>query len=111
MYKSYGGRLQLRKQLTQSLSEKLGHDVLILSGDGAANILVFRNQASKHMKLIASSKDDMDAVVNRMAKVIIRKTKELKEDQSTYGNEITLDNALKCSSPAFLKLMSCLSNS
>ena len=48
LYKSHGGELLSRRLFTQRLSNKLGPDFLVLSCVGVANILVFRQQASKH---------------------------------------------------------------
>ena len=60
--------------LIQKLSDKLGPGLLTLSGDGVANILVFRNEASKHMKLVANN-EDIDTAIARVTKVIIRESR------------------------------------
>ena len=109
LYNSHGGGLLSRRVLIQRLSDKLGPDLLILSGDGVANILVFRNQASKHMKLVANDEDDIDTAIGRVTKVIIRESTELKRDQSTYSTRICLDDALAGSSDILLSLLTRLS--
>ena len=68
----------------EKLSNELEPNLLVLSGTGVANILVFRNHASKHMKLFCNNEDDTDQAIDRLSKVITRESKELKRDQSTY---------------------------
>ena len=59
-YNSYGGHLLSRKMLIKRLSDLLSPELLILSGAGVCSILVFRKEASKHMKLVSHDEDDVD---------------------------------------------------
>ena len=110
LYTSYGGTLLSRRLLVEKLSKELEPDLLVLSGVGVANILVFRNQAAKHMKIVCNNEDYTDQAIERLSKVIIRESKELKRDQSTYNTRINLDDAQASSSPTLLKLLSRISS-
>ena len=48
----------------------------------------------------------MDQAIEILAKVIIKETKDLKRDQTTFDPRISLDDALASSSPTMLKLLS-----
>ena len=85
LYKSHGGELLSRRLLTQRLSNKLGPDLLVLSCVGVANILVFRQQASKHVKLVVNNEDDIDTAVERVAKVIGKESRDLKRQLMTLN--------------------------
>ena len=56
------------------------------------------------MKLVHDTEDYMDQVIERLAKVIIVETTDLKHDQTIYDTRISLDDALAGSSPTILKL-------
>ncbi len=63
LYTLYEGKLMPRKSLTEKISQELEPDLLVLSGTGVANILVFKKQASKHMKLSVNDDDDIDTAL------------------------------------------------
>ena len=63
LFRSHGGELLSQRLLTQRLSNKLGLNLLVLSCVGVANILVFIQQASKHMRLVVNNEDDIDTAV------------------------------------------------
>ena len=42
------------------------------------NILVFKNQASKHLKLVANDDDDIDRAIRKVTTLIIRESRDLK---------------------------------
>lgn len=109
LYHSHGGTLLSRRIMVEKLSNELEPDLLVLSGVGVANILVFRQQASKTMKLVNDQEDDIDQAIHRLSKVITRESRELKWDQSTYNTRISLDDALTSSSPTLLRFLSSLS--
>ena len=58
------------------------------------------------MKLVHDTEDE---AIERLAKVIIKETMDLKRDQTIYDTRISLDDALAGSSPTMLKLLSRLS--
>lgn len=110
LYYSYGGTQMSRRLLIENLSNELEPDLLVLSGIGVASILVFRSKVSIHKKLVGNSEDVIDQAIERLAKVIIRETKEIKRDQERYDTRITLEDALSSSSPTMLRLLSRLSS-
>ena len=99
--------------VTQASVEKLSNDLkpelLILSGIGVANIIVFRNKVSKHMKLVQDTEDDMDQAIERLVEVTIEETTDPKRDQTIYNTRISFHDTLASSSPTMLKLFSRLS--
>lgn len=98
-----------RKLLVRRLSDELAPELLILSGDGVSNILFFRKEASKHMKLVANDDDDVDTAIGMVANAIKREFKDLKPDSSSYNTRIGLDDALESCSHTLLSLLSHLS--
>ena len=98
------------RQLVKMLSEHFDSNLLILSAPGIANILVFRNTASKVMNVVKSDKDDIETSLEKIAKVIITESLHIKKDQSTFDTRISLDDALNCSSPTLLNLLSKISS-
>ena len=109
LYRSHRGELLSRRLLVEKLSDELGPDLLILSGVGVANILLFKNQASKHMKLVVNNEDDIDTAIGRVAKAIVRESRQLKREQSTYDTRICLDDALASCSQTLLDVLSYIS--
>ena len=58
LYVSYGGYRSTRRHLIEQLSDHFGTDLLVLSGNGVASLLVFRSKASRLMKLVDDDCDD-----------------------------------------------------
>ena len=109
-YASFGGTLLTRRQLIQKLSEHFEPNLLVLSSPGIANILAFRNTASKIMKVVESDIDDLETSLEKVAKIITRESLQLKKDQSTFDTRICLGDALGSSSPTLLNLLSKMSS-
>ena len=90
------------------LSERFGAEILILSGDGVAGILVFKTQASSYLNLVGNDDDtdDVDMALRKVAKKIVGESTQLKCDQSTYDTRMCLDDALAETSLTILRLLS-----
>lgn len=109
LYQNYDGQLS-RKQLMTKLTDHFGSNLLILSGTGVANILVFKSQVSPSlMKLVNNDEDDDDAAVAKVASVIVRESKLLKEDKNNYNTRINLVDVLASVSSTLLQLLSLIS--
>lgn len=106
LYQYHGGSKLSRRTLTLRLSDTLP-ELLVLSGNGIANILIFRNQASIKFKIFATESDeDLDHSLNKLAKKIPNESAEMRRDGSTFDKRSNLDDALCECSPAFLALLS-----
>ena len=104
MYNSNGGHLS-RRALIDKLLERVGPDLISLSGPGVANILMFKSKASKHMKFEQSEDDDIDTSIRAIAKVVKQECEDLRSDNTVYDTRIRLDDALACSSSTLLNLL------
>ena len=54
LYKANGGRDISRRTLVSKLVEYFGSDLIVLSGTGVANLLVFRSTASTLLRFVPS---------------------------------------------------------
>ena len=60
-YVSYNGVSLSRRQLVKSLTDRFGDDILVLSGNGVASILVFKSKAAGHLNIVSNDDgDDID---------------------------------------------------
>ena len=70
---SYNGVSLSRRQ---SIIDRFGEDILVLSGKGVASILVFKNKAAGHFKIVSNDNDDdVDIARRRVANTIVTKSK------------------------------------
>jgi len=97
-----------RRLLTTKLTKQFGNDdMLVLSGSGVANILVFRTKASSVLRLV----DNVSASVEIVANQIIRECRELKNYERYYQTQLNLDEANESCSPTLLSLLKLVSTS
>lgn len=68
LYTENGGKIQSRKTLLRKLSEFFGDDLIVLHSAGLANIVCFRSRAAKPLRLIDEDDDNIDVILNRIAK-------------------------------------------
>ena len=88
LYVSYDGYRSTCRHLIEQLSDHFGTDLLVLSGNGVASLLVFRSKASRLMKLI-----DDDIEVTNIAKIIVQECNQRAAPKNTYDVRLPLDNA------------------
>ena len=60
LYSSYGGEQLDRRTLVDHLDDHFKGDLIVLSSKGMFNILAFKNEAAKHMKLNRSDGGERD---------------------------------------------------
>ena len=112
MYQSHGGEECSRRSLVPKLCDYFGSDFLVLSGNGVANLLVFRSKASMTLRLVQrDDDDDVEILLEKIARCIVSEAKQLIPDKATYHAGIDLDLALECVSPTLLGLLEKLSKS
>ena len=59
VYAGHGGSILPRRKLIDRLLNHFGEDLLVLSGNGVASLLVFRSKAPHLLKLV-NDNDDLD---------------------------------------------------
>ena len=65
---SYNGVSLSHRQLVKSLTDRFGDDLLVLSGNGVASILVFKSKAAGHLEIVSNDDDDgVDIALRRVA--------------------------------------------
>ena len=111
LYQSFHGCELTRRSLTDRIAETLP-EILVLSGVGVANILVFRKYASSKLKAELNDDGENDIVpfVKKVARTIARECTELKRDHSTYDTRISVEDALQGCSPTLLMMLSYISS-
>lgn len=111
MYVSHGGNECSRRSLVPKLCDYFGSDFLVLSGNGVANLLVFRSKASTTLRLVErdDDDDDVEASLETIRRRIVSETKQLIPHKNTYHAGIDLDLALEFVSPTLLGLLAKLS--
>ena len=83
LYQSCGGSKFSQRTLVWRLSDILP-DLLVLSGNGIASILIFRSQVSSQLKIISNENDeDMNYSMNKLAKKITDEAMEMRRDETT----------------------------
>jgi hypothetical protein len=83
----YGGTLS-RRFLVRSVEQALSPDLLVLSSPGVASILVFRSNASEHLRIEDDAQNDcLSESINCLAAVI--KSECPRGDGKHYRTRIT----------------------
>ena len=89
-----------RKSLVYNIVQYFKGDLIILSSPGLSNILVFKQEATKHMKMVKNDNDGWDDMtLKAIAKTIKEESLSLKHDNKSYQTGIDRDKAMNdCSS-------------
>ena len=78
MYQENGGHGCSRRKVVSKMLDILGPDLLLMSGVGVANLLVFRSTASTVINLVATDDDDAtEAAIDKIATKITQESKQL----------------------------------
>ena len=104
---SYNGQILTRTCLVEQVTDHFGADLLVLSGEGVANILVFKSQASKQLRIMDEDKDDID--LKHISKEIIHGANQNKSSKDTYYLSVTQESTADNTSPLLMRLLSLLS--
>ena len=108
-YVSYGGSRYSRRILISNIQEYFGEDIVLLSGNGVASLLVFRTQASSSIRLVDDESDDIDMAIKMVASKINVESKTMKRNIWTYETDINLQDTLSQVSDTFLDLLKAVS--
>ena len=109
LYLEHEGCHLSRKRLISELVSHCGTDLLVLSGNGVANLLVFRSKASSTLRLIDDEEDDVGASVEKVAKQIVEECKYFKSSCSSYETRINLEDANEWCSQTLMSLLKLIS--
>ena len=110
LYESKEGMILSQRNLVVKLSQHFGSDLLVLSGRGVANILVFRSKASSSLCLIAKEDDEIETALETTAQTIQSKSKDLAADKMHYAARLDMQEVLDSVSPTLLELLGKLSD-
>ena len=111
MYQENGGHGCSRRKVVSKMLDILGPDLLLMSGVGVANLLVFRSTASTVINLVATDDDDAtDAAIDKLATKITQESKQLNSMSERYETRIDLDVALGQTSSTLNSLLSRISH-
>ena len=101
-YANHGGMLLPRRKLIDRLVSHFGDDLLVLSGNGVASIVVFRSKAPHMLKLVD---DNTDVDVKPIAKTIKKECSERSADRDMYKTRLSPEDATEACSDQLLKLL------
>lgn len=107
-YSSFGGVNLSRRALIIKLEEFFGDELLVLSGKGVANLVVFRQMASELLRLPIIDDDD-EVLVDTVGSQIEQEIKDLPVNKNTYKTRVNLDIVSNECSNTLLSLLSRLS--
>jgi hypothetical protein len=110
VYFDNGGNEHSRRTLVKKVCEHFGEVMIALQSPGIATLLVFREHAPMHMKLVADKTDDtMELYQQNIAKQIVKESKEEKSNLVAYNKHINKEIASACISETLLDLLTAIS--
>ncbi len=81
----------------------------MLHSTGLANIVCFRCRAAKSLRLIDDDDDDIDVILNRIAKQVRSEVKDIHLDKNHYSTTINKDIAMNEVSETLMTLLGLVS--
>ena len=109
LYPENGGKIKSRKILLRKSSDFFGADLIVLHSAGLANIVCFRCGAAKSLRLIDEDDDDIDVILNRIAKKVRSEVKGINLDKNHYSTIINKDIAMNEVSETLITLLGLVS--
>ena len=106
---SYGGSRYSQRTLISHLLEHFGDDLVLLSGNGVASLLVFRSQASISLRLVDDDTEDLGLAIKKLTTQIKCESKATKSNGCTYDTDINLQDTLTKASDTLLELLKAIS--
>ena len=108
LYKDNGGHILSKCAVVQQLSELFGKELVVLSAVGLANILVFWEKVHNVLQVGEDEEDDMS--IGKVAKQIIKESKKLSPDKTSYCTRINRSMATREVSYTLKCLLSSISD-
>ena len=110
-YSKEGGDKPRRRRLVESLTTRLGNDVLVLSATGVANIVVFRDKAQSLLKLVNDNDDsDINVSIKKLAGKIVKEIKTIDCDKTQYTTRLHRETIKDSVSDTLMRFLSKLSS-
>lgn len=109
LYTENGDKIKSRKMLLRNLSDFFGDDLIVLHSAGLANIVCFRCGAAKSLRLIDEDDDDIDVILNRIAKKVRSEVKSINLDKNHYSTTMNKDIAMNEVSETLMTLLGLVS--
>ena len=104
-YQELGGSIIQRRNLAHILSSTIP-DILVLSAEGVASVLVFRGKAATILRLVEDNNDDNDVfAIKTVASMIRKECKSLNMDIRNYSTDISIDSAMSQVSTSLASLL------
>ena len=105
-YVNYGGVTLSRPKLIDGLVNHFGEDLLVLSGNGVASVIVFRSKAPQMLKLVD---DNTDINLKPIAKIIKKECTDMEIDRDHYETRLVSEDIQEACSDHLLMLLAELS--
>ena len=80
MYSSFGGELNRRQMFTKLVS-CLGDDAIVLSMEGCATIIGFKEFTSKNLKLVQTDAADEESVIDVVVRTVKKEARASSQGQ------------------------------
>ena len=112
IYKSEGGDRLSRRKLLENLCGRIGDDLLVLTANGVASLIVFKSKAPGLLKLMNDTEDsDITTAVKHVGRQIIREitTGNVESDKTSYTTRLTREKAEDCVSTTLMQLLANIS--
>ena len=110
LYVDNGGSECSRRTLVKRVSEHFGKAMLALQSPGIATLLIFRQHAANKLKLIDDdTDDDLELCKQKVAKQILKETKEKMTKETTYNKHIDKEIASAGISETLFDLLNVIS--
>ena len=110
LYSDNGGSEHSRRTLVTKVSEHFGNKIIALQSPGIATLLVFREHAPNFMKLVDDeTEDDLQVCLQKVAKHVVKESKDKKDNLTTYNKHIDKETASACISETLLELLTMIS--
>lgn len=108
LYTSLGGDKLSRRRLVECVTSHFGVDLITLSGNGYASLLVFRGHAPNILRTVDDTDEEIPEM-KRIVKCIVQETKKLKKTDNTYSTRISKAVAEEVVSPTLANLLTAIS--
>ena len=97
-----------RRQLVVCVTKRVAPELVTLSGNGYASLLVFNGHLPHSLKAVEDTDDD-NPEVKHIAECIVQESKKLKTSANTYTTRISKKIAEESMSPTLSNLLASLS--
>ena len=110
VYQSLGGIISSRKSFMSHLRQHIGDDIVILSGQGVASLILLKDAACSAINLVsAQDDDDIYEAVHKVGKTIASEIHDIDMPTDQYQTKMNFDIAYDQCSPTLNALLADIS--